>query len=349
MAQFCEGFFASHYGRCRLVSLGLTLGKFAPLHKGHQLLIETALAEVDHLLILVYECKGLGMPPVSVRAQWLRELYPAAEVLEAPDGPTCVGNTPAIMRTQEEYILRKLDGRRVTHFFSNEFYGEHVSRALGAVDRRVGAERLPGDISGTLIRSDAFSFRHMVHPRVYRDLITKAVFLGAPSTGKTTITGLMAKHFNTVWMPEYGREYWERHHVNRRLSEEQLVEIAQGHLEREEALISEANQVLFVDTNAITTAMFGQYYHGRIGQRLSQLATQAEQRYDLTFLCGDDIPYDDTWDRSGEVNRALFQQQITEDLELRGIPFIVLHGNCSTRATTVMTEVCEHLARLKIR
>ncbi len=32
---------------------GLTLGKFAPLHCGHQLLIDTALAEVDELVITI--------------------------------------------------------------------------------------------------------------------------------------------------------------------------------------------------------------------------------------------------------------------------------------------------------
>ncbi len=35
---------------------GLTLGKFAPLHCGHQLLIDTALAEVDELVITIYDC-----------------------------------------------------------------------------------------------------------------------------------------------------------------------------------------------------------------------------------------------------------------------------------------------------
>ncbi|MCC5600764.1 ATP/GTP-binding protein [Nostoc favosum] len=45
---------------------------------------------------------------------------------------------------------------------------------------------------------------------MYRDLITNVVFLGAPSTGKTTIASQLAKEYNTVWMPEYGREYWEK-------------------------------------------------------------------------------------------------------------------------------------------
>ena len=36
----------------KLKKVGLTLGKFAPLHKGHQYLFETALSEINHLIIV---------------------------------------------------------------------------------------------------------------------------------------------------------------------------------------------------------------------------------------------------------------------------------------------------------
>ena len=35
---------------------GLTLGKFVPLHKGHQLVIETALREMDEVMAIIYDC-----------------------------------------------------------------------------------------------------------------------------------------------------------------------------------------------------------------------------------------------------------------------------------------------------
>ncbi len=36
--------------------VGLTLGKYAPLHQGHQMVIETALAEMDHVIVVIYDC-----------------------------------------------------------------------------------------------------------------------------------------------------------------------------------------------------------------------------------------------------------------------------------------------------
>jgi len=207
--------------------IGLTLGKYAPLHKGHQYLIETALAEMDLVIVLIYNCPEItNCPPLAVRSQWIRELYPKAEVIEAWNGPTKIGNTPEIKKQHEDYILKILSGRTITHFYSSEFYGEHMSKALGAINRQVDDERSKYPISASLIRKDPFVFRKYIHPRVYRDLITNVVFLGAPSTGKSTIAERMAKEFFTVWMPEYGREYWEKHQVDRRLSRKRPVRIA---------------------------------------------------------------------------------------------------------------------------
>ncbi len=65
---------------------GLTLGKFAPFHNGHQFLIETALAEVDEAIVLVYDCPKTTAAPLSLRATWIRQLYPAVKVIEVWDG-----------------------------------------------------------------------------------------------------------------------------------------------------------------------------------------------------------------------------------------------------------------------
>ncbi|WP_435165096.1 AAA family ATPase [Paenibacillus glycanilyticus] len=315
--------------------VGLTLGKFAPFHRGHQHVVETALREVDHLIVVIYDSPEVTPVPLSMRARWIRKLYPTVEVLEAWDGPSDSGDTPEIKRIQENYILGLLGDRKVTYFYSSEFYGEHMSEALGAVNRQVDPLRETFPVSGTKVREGLFENKSLVNPIVYRDLITNAVFLGAPSTGKTTLAARLAEELQTVWMPEYGREYWEEHQIERRLTLEQLVEIAVGHLEREERLLLEAKDVLLVDTNAITTYMFSLYYHGEAHPKLEELAVRCASRYDLVFLCEDDIPYDDTPDRSGEVNRSIFQKQIVADLIERKIPFIPLRGSLEERVQQV--------------
>jgi NadR type nicotinamide-nucleotide adenylyltransferase len=316
-------------------TIGLTLGKFAPLHRGHQYLIETALSEVARLQLIIYDCPDTTDIPLPVRAAWVRDLYPQVEVIEAWDGPLQVGDTPAIRKMHEDYILNTLKIRGITHFYSSEFYGNHMSAALGAVNRQVDKARKHVPISATRIRQSPFTYRHYLHPRVYRDLIINVVLLGAPSTGKTTLAERLASEYATVWMPEYGREYWEQHQVNRRLTPAQLVELAEGHLAREEQLLTEANTYLFTDTNAITTYVFALYYHQMATERLHHLANVAATRYDIVLVCDTDIPYDDTWDRSGEANREVFHKQTIADIRMRRIPFVLLRGTVEERVATV--------------
>lgn len=321
---------------------GLTLGKYAPLHKGHQHVIETALAEMDEVVVLIYDAPETTQVPLTIRANWLRTLYPTVRLIEAWDGPTEVGYTAEIKRKHEDYILKKLGALNITHFYSSEPYGEHMSEALTAENRQVDPERTLFPTSGTQLRHNLYHNRQFVDPIVYRDLITNVVFLGAPSTGKTTIAERLAKEFNTVWMPEYGREYWETHQIERRLTPTQLVDIATGHLAREEQKLLDANRYLFTDTNAMTTYLFAHYYHGSAHLHLTQLAQTAAARYDLVFLCDTDIPYDDTWDRSGNTNRLVFQKQIIADLQLRKVPYITLNGDIETRVSLVKKILAHH-------
>jgi HTH-type transcriptional regulator, transcriptional repressor of NAD biosynthesis genes len=314
---------------------GLTLGKYAPLHRGHQSVIETGLAEMDEMVVMIYDAPETTSVPLAVRAAWIREMYPDAEVVEAWDGPTEVGYSPELKRAHEAYIRNALGPRKVTHFYSSEPYGEHVSRALDAVDRRVDVARRRVPVSATQIRAEPFRYRQCMTPRVYRDLITNVVFLGAPCSGKTTLAERLAQEFGTRWMPEYGREYWEAHHVERRLTPTQLVEIAEGHIEGETRMLQEANRYLFTDTNAITTLTFARYYHGVAEPRLMELADQAVIRYDLTFVCAIDFPYQESRDRSGEANRAAFQNQVLEDLAWRKVPYVLLSGSVERRIDCV--------------
>jgi len=317
--------------------IGFTLGKFAPLHRGHQRLIETSLAETDHTIVLIYDCPDLRVPPLPVRRRWIEDLYPTVEVIEAWDGPIETGIDPEVTDRHDEYLKKRLSGRGITHFYSSEPYGTHVSRALHAIDRRVDEQREAIPVSATKIRADLFLYRHYLSPRVYRDLVTHVVFLGAPSTGKTTLASTLAERLQTVWMPEYGREYWALHQVDRRLTREQLVEIATGHREREDRLVASANGVFLIDTDATTTLQISRYYHESAHPELMRLADQCCDRYDLVFLCDCDIPYDDTWDRSGAVFRSMMQRRIEADLLTRKRPYHRVTGSLEQRCDQVLT------------
>ena len=91
------------------MQIGLTLGKYAPFHKGHQYVIETALNEMDRVLVIIYDAPETTTIPLNIRAAWIRNLYPQVTVIEAWDGPTEISDLPEIQKKHEEYIVNTLN------------------------------------------------------------------------------------------------------------------------------------------------------------------------------------------------------------------------------------------------
>jgi hypothetical protein len=100
-------------------------------------------------------------------------LYPQVEVIEAWEGPKEVGYTQEIMLAQEQFVIRLLGNRTISHFYSSERYGEHMSIALNAIDRRVDDQRLKYPISGTKIRSDYRRYAQFLDSYVLNNLTDK--------------------------------------------------------------------------------------------------------------------------------------------------------------------------------
>lgn len=90
-----------------------------------------------------------------------------------------------------------------------------------------------------------------------------------------------------------------------------------------------------MDTNALTTEAFSRHYHGAAHSELTELARRAETRYDLVFVCADDVPYTDDGTRSGAEHRRSFQRHVLEDLDRRRVPYTVVHGTLTERETVV--------------
>jgi cytidyltransferase-like protein len=60
---------------------GLVVGKFCPLHRGHEFLIQRAQAECDDVLVVSYTKPGFDGYDCARREQWIRTLFPELQVL----------------------------------------------------------------------------------------------------------------------------------------------------------------------------------------------------------------------------------------------------------------------------
>ena len=153
---------------CKL-KIGFTIGKFAPLHKGHQLLIETALREMDKFYVIVYDTDLINIK-VDNRAKWVKDLYPNVEILIANKPPKKYGLDKESVEIQMQYLTKILGDIKVTHFYSSEPYGKCVADYLNIVDRRIDNDRKIVPISASKIRKDLSNNKQWVENIVYNDL-----------------------------------------------------------------------------------------------------------------------------------------------------------------------------------
>jgi nicotinamide riboside kinase len=167
------------------------------------------------------------------------------------------------------------------------------------------------------------------------NVVEMVVFVGAESTGKSTLAEYLAREFDTVFVPEIGRFIWEE--KKGQLDAGDYVDIAVKHRQAEAEAALRAHRYLFVDTSALTTLLLG-YCFGHIEQAPAELlryADECKHRYAHHFVCADDIPYEYDPARENEAWRGRIQQLVLEDLETRGIPYTVLTGTVLERAAQV--------------
>ena len=149
--------------------IGFTIGKFAPLHKGHQYLIETALKEMDKFYIVIYETDVINIP-IQTRANWIKKLYPQVEILYAYHPPKQYGLDEKSVKIQMDYLLPIIQNLNCTHFYSSEKYGEKVAKYLNIIDRRVDVKREIIPICATNIRENLEKNKEKIEDFIIKDI-----------------------------------------------------------------------------------------------------------------------------------------------------------------------------------
>lgn len=170
--------------------------------------------------------------------------------------------------------------------------------------------------------------------------LVKVVLFGPESTGKTTLSQQLAEHYNTVWVPEYAREYlqekWDRE--QKPCEPEDLLPIAYGQMQLENTLAKKANRILICDTDLLETKVYSEaYYLGYCDPILEEHALN--NKYDLYFLTYIDTPWeaDDLRDKPNERERMFAYFKGT--LEKYGRKFVTLKGDKTTRFSTASKHI----------
>lgn len=170
--------------------------------------------------------------------------------------------------------------------------------------------------------------------------IVKVVLFGPESTGKTTLSEQLARHYNTVWVPEYARDYLQEKWNNERKTCElhDLLPIAEGQMRLENKLTKKATKILVCDTDLLETKVYSEaYYIGDCDPILEKYALQ--NSYDLYLLTYIDIPWEEDDLRDKPNEREEMFNYFKRTLEKYGKNFITLKGNKKQRLENAINHI----------
>lgn len=328
-------------------SLGLVVGKFAPLHRGHEHLIAVARAACDELIILSYAkpeppgCEG------ARRAAWLAARFPGERsqvvtdawlAARAPGVTVPADDAPDdVHRRFCAFVLRDLLAAPVDAVFTSEAYGPGFAAVLArelarpVVHVAVDPARAAVPISATKIRADVHAHRAWLAPEVYASFVTRVALLGGESTGKSTLAEALAATLATTFVGEYGRERWLAQ--GGRLDRADLLAIAEEQVRREDAALLAAHRVLVCDSTPLTTRLYSEAMFGDVEPRLAALAARP---YDVTFLCAPDFPFVQDGTRQDAAFRDRGHAWYLRELAAAGVAFHPLHGPLADRVAAAV-------------
>jgi HTH-type transcriptional regulator, transcriptional repressor of NAD biosynthesis genes len=158
-------------------------------------------------------------------------------------------------------------------------------------------------------------------------------FYGPESTGKTSMAIEMAKRYQTAWVPEVAREII----TSNEFSLDDIVKIGEAQTQRVFDKLKIANNILFCDSDVITTQIYSQHYLNEVPKILFDLET--EIKYDLYFL----FDIDTKWVADGLRDLGHKREEMfikfKQELDDRDILYQLVSGDWASREEIIMNTI----------
>jgi NadR type nicotinamide-nucleotide adenylyltransferase len=157
----------------------------------------------------------------------------------------------------------------------------------------------------------------------------KVVVIGPESTGKSTLSEQLAAHYNTIWVPEYARQYIEE--LGRPYEQHDLLQIAEGQLELEDERAALADKLLICDTDLHVIKVWSEHKYNGCDPLIQ--AYVASRKYDLYLLTYIDIPWQEDPQREypDPKMREYFYNVYKAIVADSGVPWVEIRGSAEDR------------------
>jgi len=159
----------------------------------------------------------------------------------------------------------------------------------------------------------------------------KIAFTGPESTGKTSLSMLVAETFDGVYIPEFSRGFLEKR--NGFYEEQDLDTIAIGQCKASENVLISRNHLLVSDTDMTVMKVWSQFKYGRVSPVIEQL--YQEESFDHLFLCDTDIPWEEDPLREHPESRDELFALYLEMIQAKTKNFTIVKGSLEERLNQV--------------
>ena len=154
-------------------------------------------------------------------------------------------------------------------------------------------------------------------------MIKKIAIVGPESTGKSTITKLLAKHYNTLWVAEFARYYCAALTAPCTMQDE--INMFHGQVALEESVLAMADKdFIFCDTTFLTVKIWSDEMLGETPQIVLDALT--ERTYDLYLLLDIDLPWEVDPLREFPHMREHFMNVWYKELNSLGANYVLVGG-----------------------
>lgn len=166
--------------------------------------------------------------------------------------------------------------------------------------------------------------------------IKKIAIVGPESTGKSTIAMQLAKHYHTLWVPEYARYYCQNLQGACTLQDEENMFLGQVALEDAVLSICETD-FIFCDTTFITVKIWSDEMLGETPA--SVLKALPEYHYDLYLLMEIDLPWEEDPLRDFPDKREYFMEVWHKELKALNANYTLVSGTSDDRFNNAVKVV----------
>ncbi|NEU09010.1 ATP-binding protein [Flavihumibacter sp. R14] len=170
--------------------------------------------------------------------------------------------------------------------------------------------------------------------------IKKVAIVGPESTGKSTLSEQLGRYYQTIWVPEFSRDYCSK--LTEPCTWQDELNMFYGQLDLEEQLVPEANGLLICDTTFITVKIWCDHIFGRSPEEvLKELSTHP---YDFYLLMDIDLPWQEDPLRDFPDLREHFMQIWHQELQALGARYEVISGDKDKRLRNAVRAIDRFLA-----